>query len=289
MIDTLVAQLLANLGFFATGFGLLVIGGTALLTILLWEWRLTLLGLVAVQLGVAVLVTRIHGLPTEWASVQLMVTALAAAMLALSARQVRPALRVQRPGSFVVRLCGIVLLLVGWQFVELDLQLPGLTPQEVSLFSWLVLCAFVMLGFGDSPLYTGVALLLWLIPVQAFIQVLLPDQRLFVLIGIGQIFLALACSYLLLAQRLPALSTNRVLTDMTFPDELQITPQSARLTPARQLGLKQNPAPAVEEPNWGGRFLPEAPDTAPTRSSAERTQAREATGEHPLVKRRLRP
>lgn len=284
MLNDLLATLLSNLTFFATGFGILLIGSTALLSILLWDWRVTLLCLLVVQVGVAVLATQIHNFPEQWGSAQVLVTALAAAMLLLSARQVRPVLRQQRPGSFVIRLSALILFVVSWQFIEFDLTLPLLTRQEADLFLWLALCAFVMLGLSDSPLYTAVALLLWLIPVQAFIQVILPEQQLFVFIGIGELLLALAASYLLLAQRVPHHAQSRVLTDITFPEELPLkkytAPRRTRPLPALPQAATQRP-PLSTVANPGGPFLPEGPTGVPP---GERGQ--DTTEEHPVVARR---
>lgn len=218
-MDSLTSWILTNLSFFASGLGILVIGLSALLTILLWEWRVMLLGLTVVQIGVVVLTTAVYQFPLEWGTVQLLVTALGAAMLALSAQQVQPVLRMQRPGSWPVRLSAVILLVVSWQFVDLELALPLLTPQVAQLFFWLFLCAVMLLGLSGSPFYTGVALLFWFIPIQAFLQILLPDHRLFVLIGIVEIFVTLACSYLLLAHRLPLATQSASLTDVTFPEE----------------------------------------------------------------------
>jgi hypothetical protein len=218
-MDLFTNWILTNFTFFASGLGILVIGAAALLVILLWDWRVILIGLVVVQTGVMVLTTQVYQLPTEWGTVQLMVTALAAAMLALSARQVMPVLRLQRPGSWWVRLSAVILLAVSWQFVNFALPLPLLTPQITQLFLWLILCAFVLLGLSDSPLHTGVALLFWLMPVQAFLQVLLPELRLFVPIGMAEIFVGLTCSYLLLAQRTPAPQQIPIFTDVIFPEQ----------------------------------------------------------------------
>lgn len=280
MFNDLIATLLSNLTFFATGLGILIIGGTALLMILFWDWRSTLVGLFVVQVGVVVLATRIHNLPEQWGSAQVIVTALAAAMLLLSARQVRPVLQRQRPGSFVIRLSALVLFIVSWQFIEFDLTLPLLTQPETDLFLWLGLCAFVMLGLSDSPLYTAVALLLWLIPVQVFVQVILPEQELFVFIGIGELLLALAASYLLLAQQSPQFVQKRVLTDITFPEELLSpteTPPRPLLPPAlpRSSG-QQRPFPQTAPPVTP--FLPEGPSGA--------RPAQDPTEERPVVVRR---
>ncbi|MEZ4622813.1 MAG: hypothetical protein R2867_45955 [Caldilineaceae bacterium] len=78
-------------------------------------------------------------------------------------------------------------------------------------------------------------MLLWFIPIQAFIQVLLPDQRLFVFIGMAELLIALACSYLLLAYRMPLRRFSTVMTDVSFPAE-------------------GTPPPALPGPGWAPRL-----------------------------------
>jgi hypothetical protein len=286
-MDSLTGWILTNLSFFASGIGILVIGVSALLTILLWDWRVALVGLLVVQTGVVVLTSTVYQLPLAWSNVQLLVTALCAAMMALSARQVHSTLRLQRPGSWLVRLSAIILLGVSWQYVDLTLTLPLLTPQVAGLFLWLALCALVLLGLSDSPLYTSVALFFWFIPVQAFIQILLPDQRLFVLIGIVEIFIGLACSYLLLAHRIPVRLRAKSLTDVTFPEEN--APPLTLPGPdwAPRLG---NEGHNRGEPNGARRTLPPiVPTNRPGNGgsgklglSGPTTPATDATGEHAI-------
>jgi len=216
-MESLITWLLTNFAFFASGLGILTIGAVAIFMLFLWEWRSFLVGLCVIQLGVVVLVTQVHGVELKWAHVQILVTTLSAAMLLLSARQIRFALPYQRPGSWFIRLMAVMLLIVCWRLFDIDLTLPVVAPPLAQLFLWLAVCALIMLGLSDAPLSTAVALLLWFIPVQAFIQILLPEFRLFVLIGIVQLLSALACSYLMLAARLPATVVATRSTDMTFP------------------------------------------------------------------------
>lgn len=216
-MEALITWLLTNFTFFASGLGILTIGAIAMLMIFFWEWRSSLVALCVIQLGVAVLVTQVHQVEVKWAQVQILVTTLSAAMLMLSARQIRFALPYQRPGSWFMRLVAVMLLIICWRFFDLDLALPAVAPPLAQLFLWLAVCALMMLGLSDAPLSTAIALLLWFMPVQAFIQILLPEFRLFVLIGIVQLLSALACSYLMLSARLPETVTVARPTDMTFP------------------------------------------------------------------------
>jgi len=267
-MDSLTSWILTNLPFFSSELGILVIGLSALLIILLWDWRLTLVGLMVIQIGVVVLTTSVHQLSLEWGTVQLLVTALSAAMLAISAGQVQPFLRQQRPGSWLVRFSAVILLVVSWQFVDLKLALPLLTPQVAQLFLWLAICALLLLGLSGSPFYTGVALLFWFIPLQAFIQVLLPEYRFFVLIAIVEIFVSLACSYLLLAHRLPLYSQSAILTDIAFPEDQQTTPLAPNPDWApRLLNDQQRREQVTDTP---AKRLPNRSDARPSNGGAAR-------------------
>lgn len=234
-MDSLTNWILTNFAFFASGLGLLTIGAIALLIILLWDWRIALVGLVVIQIGVIVLATKVYQLPLIWGNVQLMVTTFVAGMFVLSARQVSTSLRLRRPGSWLVRLSAVILLIVSWQFVDLTFPIPLLTPEIAQLFLWLAVCALVLMGLSDSPLYTGVALLFWFIPIQVLIELVLPGRGLFVQIGIVELFVGLTCSYLLLAQRQPMQRERSVLTDVAFP-------------------MDATPSPALPGPQWAPRL-----------------------------------
>jgi hypothetical protein len=258
-MDSLFTWLLATFNFFASGMGILAIGGIAIAMILLWEWRLFLLGLCVIQLGVVVLLAKVHHVTLEWVQVQMLTSTLSAAILFLSARQIRFALPYQRPGSGFVHIMAVILLLICWPLFNVQLPLPLLAPPIARLFLWLSVCALIMLGLGDAPLSTGVALLLWLIPVQGFLEVLLPEFRLFVLIGMIQILSALACSYLMLAARQPVVTKRSTETDIAFP-----------ASPSRSL-----PSLGTGRPLQPQRLLPSGIRSslpAPSRSEGEQSE-----------------
>jgi hypothetical protein len=148
----------------------------------------------------------------------------------------------------------LILLLVSWQLFDLNLRLPLLTPAISRLMVWLALCALVMFSLSDAPFFTGVALLLWSIPMQAFVEVLVPGHSLSVLIGIMEIVMALACSYLIMVDVAPAPVQAPVPTDLGFPDQppglrpLLPAPRSPRVHP-------QLPGPATRP------LLPAEPST----------------------------
>lgn len=236
-MDPLFTWLLTTFDFFASGLGIVGIGAVAVAMLLFWDWRLLLLGLGVIQLGVVVLMTKVHQASLEWVQVQVLVITLCVAIFFLSARQIRVALAYQRPGSWFVRVMAVTLLLVCWRLFDFALPLPVIAPPIAQLFLWLSVFALVMLGLGDAPLSTGVALLLWLIPVQGLIQILLPEFRLFVLIGMIQILTALACSYLMLTARQPAVETAAIPTDIAFPTPMlrALPPPPNRVEPSPRL------------------------------------------------------
>ncbi|MEZ4864359.1 MAG: hypothetical protein R3C14_23805 [Caldilineaceae bacterium] len=265
-MESLFTWLLTTFNVFASGIGIIVIGATALLIILWWGWRLFLLGLITIQTGIVVLVAKNYGLSAEWAMVQMLVTTLAALMLLLSAQQVKGALTAQRPGALLVRLMAVGLLLMSWQLFDLELPLPLLSPQIAQLFLWLGLCSMVLLGLSDAPFYTGIALLLWFMPVQAFIQILLPEHRLFILIGMVQILVALSCSYLTLTDRVPVIRRAVAMTDSTYPVAAN-APRPLLPGPTQSLPPQDTLRPQ--------------PTQRPPRPTPDRT------GEHPLLARRV--
>jgi len=261
MIDSLTNWIVTNLAFFASGLGVLTIGAVALLIILLWDWRVTLLGLVIIQIGVIVLATKVYQLPLIWSNVQLMVTTFVAGMFVLSARQVSTSFYLRRPGSWLVRLCAVTLLIVSWQFVDFTLPIPLLTPEIAQLFLWLTVCSLVLMGLSDSPLYTGVALLFWFIPIQVLIELVLPGRGLFVQIGIVELIVGLTCSYLLLTQREPMHIRQTVATDVSFPtaNNLQLAQPSSQWAPRlenRQNDIAPNQAPKQPSTPLAPRSLP---------------------------------
>jgi hypothetical protein len=72
---------------------------------------------------------------------------------------------------------------------------------------------------GNSPFFTAVALLLWCIPVQSVAATVVAIPSLIAVIGILELLVALACSYLILTEEHPVTARSPVLTDITFPAE----------------------------------------------------------------------
>lgn len=256
-MEAFFTQLFTALSFFATGPGVFAIGATATLLFLLWEWRFALIGLLLIQLGVGVLVVRIQGMPAQAVGIQLLVMGLCTLLLSLSAAQQRSPLALQPPGSWLLRLMAVVLLLVSWRLFDLNLPIPLLTAGLASLCVWLALCALVLLSLSDTPLFTAVALLLWCIPMQVVVETMAPGHSLFVLIGIVEIVLALACSYLVLVDLTPVAQPIPIPTDNSF---LEPSPPLALPTPAVR-GLLPS-ASSASTPHWPTEPAPEAPFAA---------------------------
>lgn len=179
-----------------------VLGLAACIPVVLWDWRVALPGILIVQLGTSALVGTVYGLPAPWPAVHLGVQVLACLILLLSILQTSH-VQVRNTGEFSSRLfrllvLGIAALLV-WAASE-GIELPLLEDATKVLFIWFAAVALITLGVTESALFGGVGLLLWLIPVQALLSILFPLPAVIVLLGILQILVALACSFLLLAE-----------------------------------------------------------------------------------------
>jgi hypothetical protein len=208
----------AWLAFFAAPSGISVVGVVVAAVVILWEWRAALLGLCMVQLGVAVATVVRHDMPAEWGAIMVGVMALSALILALSARQTHARASLYQSGTWSQR--GLLLLLVyaSWRLLDWHLPLPQIDPLLADLFLWMALCVLMILGMSENPLFTAVAILLWLIPAQAVTAALLGIPALVALVGMVQLLAALACSYLILVEEAPA-EAAPVITDITFPVE----------------------------------------------------------------------
>ncbi len=180
----------------------ILLGLAASLPLVFWDWRLALPSLLLVQLGVGSVVSAAYGLSWPWPALHFGVLLLACLILLLSILQTDD-VRVDHRGqfsSFLFRLLvlGMAALLV-WQAGS-NISLPLLDDAAKRLFLWLMILAILTLGLTETVLFGGIALLLWLVAVQAFLSVLFPVPTLIILLGILQLLVALACSYLLLAE-----------------------------------------------------------------------------------------
>jgi hypothetical protein len=117
----------------------------------------------------------------------------------------------------------------------------------------------ILMGLSDDPLFTGVAMLLWCVPAQAVVWVLLGIPALIALIGIAELAVALACSYLVLSAQQPAENKQAVLTDIAFPT--QADADDGRVAPAGAAqGANGMPAPgSAVLGEWVRRWWPRSP------------------------------
>jgi hypothetical protein len=207
------------LNFLAGDVGLIVIGLAAALTVLVWEWRTAVVGVLFVQVGLAAVAVVHHDVALEWLYVQTGVLALSCMILALSARQTRAVGSMYHAGAWPLRMATLILAFFCWQLLAANISLPVLRPEETRLVVWLALIGVLMMGLGDSPFFTGMGLILWLTLVQVGADVLLSIPALIAMIGMLELALALACSYLILVERVPDAIAAPVMTDITFPDE----------------------------------------------------------------------
>ena len=258
-------SLFSLFGFFASGFGLMFTGAIAGLMILLWDWRASLIGLVIVQLGVSVIAVLVHDVVPQWAIVQTLIMVLCSLILALSGNQVPSSRTLQQSGNWLMRVMALIMLIISWRLFEFQLPLPEIDSRVTLLFLWLAVCALLTLSLSDNPLFTGAALLLWLIPVQAITSILIPLPSLIIIVGALQLFLALAASYLILTEVYGTAGQQEAIaiTDITFPQTRPLLPSFHPADPHGDLAFTE--LPTLELPT-----LPAAV---------------ERTGEHPLVER----
>lgn len=211
--------LFSEFSFFTTGMGVLFTIAIAGLIVWAWDWRLALAGLFVIQVSMATFGVQVHGVSTQWAVAHVLIMLLCTLILALSSVQTSSSRSLRQPGNWLFRLLALVIVFVGWRLVNIQVALPEFPPNQITYLIGLLLCALIILGFGDNPLFTGVALLLWIIPIQLIVEVLLPLPTLIAFLGVLQLLIALSCGYLILADRIPRATTRVTPTDVTFPDE----------------------------------------------------------------------
>lgn len=194
------------LDFFATGQGVLLLGLLAGLIVLLWDWRVALLSLVIIQIGVAVLLTQVEAVSGQVMFVQTLIMALCATMIATAALQVQLRRSGRQSGGWLFRLLVLSLLGIALYWLDLSLFLPEVAPAISRIFGWIALIALIMLSLGDNPVFTITALLIWALLGQALAAIYAPAPEIMVAIGLMELVLGLTASYLLLAERLPHLA-----------------------------------------------------------------------------------
>jgi len=191
------------LDFFATGQGVLALGLLAALIVLLWDWRVALIALVLIQMGVATLLVQIEGASGQIMFVQSLIVALCAVMIAIAGVQVHLRRSGRQSGGWLFRLLVLALLGIALYSLDLSVVLPEVAPAITRIFGWIALIALIMLSLGDNPVFTITALLIWCVLGQAMAALYAPASEVMVAIGLMELVLGLTASYLLLAERLP--------------------------------------------------------------------------------------
>lgn len=203
--------------------GIITTCAIAAAMVLFWNWRLSLLGLILVQFGATAVALNTQRVDSNVMLVQICVMILCGLILALSMYQAPQSPSIRQSGNWFLRLLALLLLYFALRLSEFDfvLPLPDLDPSEALrltiFFAWLCICALLTLSFSDNPLFTGIALLLWCVPAHLLAAILTPVSGIVVLIGIIELLLALACSYLILMEGLSTEARPIVATDVTFP------------------------------------------------------------------------
>lgn len=242
------------LSFFGGSSGPTIVGIATALMIVVWEWRVALLGLFCVQIGVVSAAVAMNQLPSEWAGVMVVVMGLSCLILALSAQQMTRTATLYQAGTWPLRALMLVLVYVGWVLAEVNFQLPMLNPELADLCVWLALCMLVMLGLSDNPFFSSVALLMWLIPVQLVAAQTVNSPSLVALIGMLSLLIALAGSYLILVEQIPDEESRSVVTDISFPENLTI-PSAAGFQAEDDEGLLDKVFAWVARQGWGAAAL----------------------------------
>lgn len=240
--------LFSGLDFFATGIGVMLTCAIAAAIILFWEWRFSLIGLVAVQFGVTAVALHTERIDPNVMIIQTCVIALCMLILALSNAQAPQSPTIRQSGNWLMRLLTLILLYTALRLFDFNytLPLPGVDSGDALrmtiFFAWLGICALLILSFSDNPFFTGIALLLWCIPIHVLAALLTPLSGIVILIGIIELLLALACSYLVLTEGFSAESRPAVASDITFPTEDRLLLTDGQMRPISEMATRDMPA-----------------------------------------------
>jgi hypothetical protein len=185
---------------FATGAGILLLAVLTGAIFVLWDWRIALAGVVLVHLGSSSVLVLVHGVPGIIAAGQLLAIVVSAAMLAIAGLLHPHPTSLRQAGNWPLRLMALTFIVVAWWYLDPGYTLPSFSQAETDFLLWTAMCALALWSFSGSPLLGGVGVLLWSVPMYSLAAVLLPGSGLPAIIGITDIVLALACSYLVLLE-----------------------------------------------------------------------------------------
>jgi hypothetical protein len=189
---------------------LYAVGIGALAAIAARDWRIVLVGFMAITFGSALITSTL--LPAEWALVRLIVGGIVAIMWYLSAQRAGWGghfLPFQHHGGVGARPLSsttlfrtlLTLALAGGLLATRPrFPLPPLPVDVQALVVWLSAFALLGLALGDEALQGGVALLMWLAGTQLLFAGLRQDAWLIWLLSAVEILVGLATAYLMIAR-----------------------------------------------------------------------------------------
>lgn len=251
MIDALFNALGA---IFASGAGVLLLAVLAGTIVIAWRPSISLIGVVLIHAGIASVLVHIHSVPGVVAGGQVAAVLLSAAMLAIASRLQPHPVSAQQAGNRPLRSLALAFILGAWWFLDPGYTLPFFSQPETELLIWTALCALVLWSFSNSPLQGGVAVLLWSTLLYALAAVLLPGSGLAAVVGIADLLVVLACSYL-------------VLLEPQQPGAVSRPP--ARMLPRIREGSGRSPWGLVRRAGFPAPAATPAPLTAPAEVSEE--------------------
>lgn len=222
---------------FASAAGVLLLAVVAGAIFIIWDWRLALAGAVLIHLGASSVLVHIHDVPGIVAGGQMLAVLLCAAMLGLAGFLQPPPVSLQQAGNWPLRGLALLFIVGAWWFLDPGYTLPFFSQPETELLIWSALCALAFWSFSGSPLLGGVGVLLWSALLYALAAVLLPGSGLVAVVGIADLLLVLACSYLVLIEPAAQMGTGRSLP--------RFAPRLRRQV-SRPWGLVRRPAQGSE-------------------------------------------
>ncbi len=196
---------------------IIVIGLLAALVVLAWDWRISLPAVLLVQWGLGRLSAQRALIPEEWISVLSWVVAASLCMFVLSILQSGRSPRVGRLGTLLFRSLVLGLAAFLLYSAKIDAWLPLIDGELTRLILWVVVCALLTTASTSDALNNGLALLLWLMAAEIAILTVTPASVVVVLLGILFLVVALACSYLIMAENVGLVDLQRPTTDAVFP------------------------------------------------------------------------
>jgi hypothetical protein len=202
---------------FATGVGILLLAAITGAIYVLWDWRIALLGTVLVHFGSSSILVLIHDVPGLVALGQMIAVTISAAMLLIAGFLHPRPISLRQAANWLLRLMAVVFIAAAWWYLDPGYALPYFSQPETDFLLWTGLCALALLSFSTSPLMGGAAVLLWSTPIYALAAVLLPGSGLPAIVGITNIVVALACSYLALLEPAEVRNTRGGVQFRTVP------------------------------------------------------------------------